>query len=129
VSDVARRAGLDFNGAKQAAEATVTVLARALAEPERQRLLAAVPTDLYDDYAVNLPDRLEDLAGFIGEVARIAHGTPEQARIRAQAVLGALGERAPELVGSLDLPPSIEALVQRLRSAAGWSTRPATRPR
>jgi uncharacterized protein (DUF2267 family) len=119
VSDVARRTGLDFDGAKQAAEATVTVLARALAEPERQRLLAAVPAELRDDYAVEPPDRLEDLAGFIGEVARIAHGTPEQARIRAEAVLGALGERAPDLVGSLDLPPSIEALVQAPPAGGG----------
>ncbi len=112
VSDVARRTGLDFDAAKQAAEATVTVLARALGEPDRQRLLAAVPAELHDDYPVELPDRREDLASFVGEVARIAHGTPEQARYRAQAVLTALGERAPDLVASLHLPPDIWGLVE-----------------
>jgi hypothetical protein len=111
VQDVARRTGLGFEDAKRAAEAGVTVLARALEEPDRQRLLDAVPAELYDDYAVELPDHLEDLTTFIGEVARIAHGTPEQARYRAQAVLSALGERAPDLVASLDLPPDIRDLI------------------
>jgi hypothetical protein len=112
VSDVARRTGLSFDDAKQAAEATVTVLARALGEPDRQRLLDAVPTELHDDYAVELPDRREDLRSFVGEVARIARGTPEEARYRAQAVLTALGERAPDLVASLHLPPDVWGLVE-----------------
>jgi uncharacterized protein (DUF2267 family) len=114
VSDVARRTGLGTEDAKRAAEATVTVLVSVLGAPDRRRLLDAVPAELHDDPAAEVLDRPEDLARFLGEVARIAHGSAEQARYRAQAVLSALAERDPELVGSLDLPDGIGALVEPL---------------
>jgi uncharacterized protein (DUF2267 family) len=112
VSEVGRRTGLDFDRARRAAEASVTVLARALPDPDRRRLLNAVPAELHENFAVEVPYHPDDMARFLGEVARIAHATPEQARLQAQAVLGALVVHDGELIGSLDLPPDLRDLVE-----------------
>ena len=92
VDDVRRRAGVDFSTAKVGAEATVLVLAFALDEAERQRLLAAVPAKLHDVLPVDGIERHQDLAGFLAEVGRISGRTPEQARYQAEATVAALAD-------------------------------------
>jgi len=111
VAEVSHRARLKFDEARPAAEATITVLARCLNEADRQRLLAATPTELHDDDRVDVPLPAADLAGFVGEIAAMSGRTPEQARYQAQAVLSALADRAPELVASLDVPPYLRDLL------------------
>ncbi|MFG2102772.1 DUF2267 domain-containing protein [Micromonospora echinaurantiaca] len=111
VEDVARRTGADFRTAKVGAEATVLVLARALDEAERQRLLTAVPPKLHDVVPVDGVRRPQDLSGFLAEVGRISGNTPEQARYQAEATLAALGDQDGELVASLHVPESLRDLL------------------
>src|SRR5690606_523654 len=111
VAEVSHRARLDFDTARPAAEAAITVLARCLNDADRQRLLDATPTELHDDDRVDVPLPGPDLASFVREVAAMSGRTPEQARYQAQAVLSALADRAPELVASLDVPPYLRDLL------------------
>jgi uncharacterized protein (DUF2267 family)/pterin-4a-carbinolamine dehydratase len=111
VDDVRQRTGVDFDQARDAAEATVLTLARALDPAGRERLLDAVPTELRDDPEMAVGNRRHDLAGFLDEVARLTNRTPEQARYQAQATLGALAAQDPDLVGSLGLPPELGDLL------------------
>jgi pterin-4a-carbinolamine dehydratase len=111
ITDVGRRAGVDFDQARSAAEATVLALAQALDEAGRERLLAAVPNELHNGSSGTVARR-RDLAGFLEEVARISRRTPEQARYQAQATLSALVERDRELVESLDLPTDLRDLLE-----------------
>jgi uncharacterized protein (DUF2267 family) len=120
VSEVGRRTGLDFDHACQAAEATVTVLARALADADRQRLLRAVPAELHDDYAVDVPSpQPRTLDQFIAQVSRIAHRPADQTRYEAQAVLSTLAQQDHDLIESLDLPPAVRDLVAPLPTGGG----------
>ncbi|AVT28532.1 MULTISPECIES: DUF2267 domain-containing protein [unclassified Plantactinospora] len=111
VSDIGRRAGVDFEQARAAAGATVAALARALDTADRQRLLDAVPNQLHDDGAMAAGDRRRDLAGFLDEVARSTHRSPEQARYQAQATLSALAAQDGGLIDSLHLPPELRELL------------------
>jgi uncharacterized protein (DUF2267 family)/pterin-4a-carbinolamine dehydratase len=111
VGEVGRRIGITFEQAKSAAEATVTVLARSLNADDRQRFLGQVPGELHGSYAVNVPYPPRGLAGFIEEVGRISHQTPEMARYQAQAVISVLREQDGGLVESLYLPPDLRDLV------------------
>jgi pterin-4a-carbinolamine dehydratase/uncharacterized protein (DUF2267 family) len=111
VGEVGRRVGITFEQAKSAAEATVTVLARSLNADDRQRFLGNVPAELHSSYAVNVPYPPRGLAGFIEEVGRISHQTPEMARYQAQAVISVLREQDGGLVESLYLPPDLRDLV------------------
>lgn len=111
VSDVGRRAGVDFEQARAAAGATVTVLAQALHSEDRRRLLDAVPGQLCDERSLASAARRRDLAGFLDEVARLTHRSPEQARYQAQATLSALAERDRGLIESLDLPGDLRELL------------------
>lgn len=119
VADVGRRAGVDFDQARAAAEATVAALAQALDEDDRQRLLDAVPNQLRDERALTFGDRRRDLAGFLNEVARLTRQSPERARYQAQATLSALAERDPELVDSLDLPAELRDLLASPAAGGG----------
>lgn len=110
VSAVGLRTGLDFDSARVAAEATVTALARALDDANRERLLRAVPTELHDDFALVVPEPPRDLSSFLREVSRMADRPPEQARYQAQAVLVALAEQNAPLLEELDLPPAVREL-------------------
>lgn len=112
IEEVRRRTGLDFDQARLATEATVTVLARALDEADRQRLLDEVPNELHDDQAVSARSRPNDLSSFLDEVARIAHRPLEQARYQAQAVFDALADQDVTLIESLHLPPAIKELTE-----------------
>ncbi|MGK5740817.1 DUF2267 domain-containing protein [Micromonospora sp. URMC 103] len=112
VDDVRRRAGVDFRTAKVGAEATVLVLAFALGEAERQRLLEAVPASLHDVVPVDGIQRRQDLPGFLAEVGRISGNTPEQARYQVEATLAALAEADGDLVESLHVPDGLRELLQ-----------------
>lgn len=95
---------LDFTDARLVAEATVTVLARALDPAHRRRLL-------HDDYATNVPCDPGGLIGFLQQVATIVHRTPDQARYLAQAVLSTMSEQDDELMASLRLPEYVRDLL------------------
>ncbi|MEV1288585.1 DUF2267 domain-containing protein [Micromonospora sp. NPDC049679] len=110
VTEVGRRTGLDFNQARRAAEATVMALARALDEMERERFLDGVPRELQNDHGIAATDRPRDLAAFLGEVGRIAHRPPEQARYNSQAVLSVLMEQDPTVIEGLHLPDGVDEL-------------------
>jgi pterin-4a-carbinolamine dehydratase len=113
VAEVGPRVDVDFADARLAAEATVTVLARALGSADRRRLLDAVPAELHDDYATNVPYDPGGLPGFLHQIATIAHRTPDQARYLAQAVLSVMREQDDELMGSLRLPDYVRDLLAR----------------
>ncbi len=111
VDDVGRRAGVDFDTAKVAAEATVLALAWALDQGARERLLQAVPVKLHDVVPVDGIERHRDLPGFVGEVARISGRTPEQARRQAEATLAALADHDGDLVAALHVPDGLRDLL------------------
>jgi pterin-4a-carbinolamine dehydratase/uncharacterized protein (DUF2267 family) len=111
VAAASAQTGLPFDQGRLASEATITVLARALAPGDRERLLARVPTELHDDHPTAQPCQPADLGDFIGQVAELAHRTPEQARHEAQAVLSVLRDQDPSLVDSLTLPPYVVDLL------------------
>ncbi|MBO4208806.1 DUF2267 domain-containing protein [Micromonospora echinofusca] len=119
VGDVGRRAGLDFDQARAAAEATVLALARALDEADQARLLDAVPTELHDDVPLATISRRPDLPGFLSEVARISGRTPEQARYQAEATLAALAEQDPDLVDELEIPADLRGLLGTTEPGGG----------
>ncbi|WBB68945.1 DUF2267 domain-containing protein [Micromonospora sp. WMMD812] len=111
VENVRRRAGVDFRTAKVGAEATVLVLAFALGQAERQRLLSAVPSSLHDVVPVDGIEQRRDLPGFLAEVGRISGNTPEEARYQAEATLAALADADGDLVESLHVPESLRELL------------------
>ncbi|MEU9509952.1 DUF2267 domain-containing protein [Micromonospora sp. NPDC048170] len=112
VDDVVRRTGADFRTAKVGVESTVLVLAWALGEAERQRLLAAVPTSLHDVVPVDGIRPRRDLPGFLAEVGRISGRTPEQARYQAEATVAALADHDGDLVESLHVPDGLHDLLE-----------------
>lgn len=111
VEETGRRAGIGFDQAKQAAEATVIALARALDAVNRERLLAAMPNALHDDYPKVTPHQPRSLVSFLDDVARMTLRSREQARYRAQAALNALADQDGELLESLDIPTDIRDLL------------------
>jgi uncharacterized protein (DUF2267 family)/pterin-4a-carbinolamine dehydratase len=119
VSAVGHRAGLDFDDARLATEATVTVLARALSDADRHHLLDALPAALLDEFAIEVPDHPDDLVRFLDAVSRIAHVPPERARYQAQAVLSTLAEYDGRLIGSLALPADLRTLTEALPVGGG----------
>ncbi|GIG76168.1 hypothetical protein Pfl04_45720 [Planosporangium flavigriseum] len=111
VNEVGRRTDLDFDHARLAAEATTTVLARALKEKDRRDFLDGVPDELHDDYAINVPYAPLDLNGFLIQVGTIVHRERDQARYQAQAVLSTMCEQDRALIESLDLPDYLDELL------------------
>ncbi|MFG1778017.1 DUF2267 domain-containing protein [Micromonospora sp. NPDC049048] len=112
VDDVVRRTGADFRSAKVGVESTVLVLAFALDEAERRRLLAAVPAKLHDVVPVDGIRRHRELPGFLAEVGRISGRTPEQARYQAEATVAALADHDGDLIESLHVPDGLRDLLQ-----------------
>ncbi|MFC7549897.1 DUF2267 domain-containing protein [Plantactinospora sp. GCM10030261] len=111
VDEISRRTGVEFTDARSVAEATVAVLARALAEGDRERLLDALPAELSEDIRIETVDRQRDVAGFVAEVARLSRRTTERARYQAQATLTALADAHAGLLDSIDLPVALRELV------------------
>lgn len=118
IDEVSQRTGVDFTQARAGTSATVAVLAKALDEGGRERLLDAVPRQLHDGL-LTVVDRRTDLAGFLDEVARVSGQTPEQARYQAQATLNALAARDPRLMASLELPGGLAELLTPLSVGGG----------
>ncbi|WP_326564099.1 DUF2267 domain-containing protein [Micromonospora peucetia] len=112
VDDVVRRTGADFRTAKVGVESTVLVLAWALGEAERRRLLSAVPSKLHDVVPVDGIERHQDLPGFLAEVGRISGRTPEQARYQAEATVAALADHDGDLIESLHVPDGLRDLLE-----------------
>ncbi|MEH1102217.1 DUF2267 domain-containing protein [Micromonospora sp. CPCC 205561] len=119
VDDVVRRTGTDFRTAKVGVESTVLVLAWALDEAERRRLLSAVPTKLHDVLPVDGIRRRRDLPGFLAEVGRISGRTPEQARYQAEATVAALSDHDGDLVESLRMPDGLRDLLDPPAAGGG----------
>jgi pterin-4a-carbinolamine dehydratase len=111
VNEVGRRADLDFDHARLAAEATTTVLARALDKKNRRQFLDGVPAELHDDYAINVPYDPENLDGFLNQVGTIVHRERDQARYQAQTVLSTMAEQDRDLIESLELPDYVHDLL------------------
>ncbi|GII25477.1 DUF2267 domain-containing protein [Planosporangium mesophilum] len=128
VSQVGRRADLDFDHARLAAEATTTVLARALDDKDRQRFLDGVPDELHDDFAINVPYAPLDLNGFLIQVGTMVHRERDQARYQAQAVLSTMNEQDHELIESLDLPDYVHDLLTPPPIGGGLVTGPTEQP-
>ncbi|RJL30323.1 DUF2267 domain-containing protein [Bailinhaonella thermotolerans] len=123
LDSVCRMTGLDSGAARAAAEATITALGRSLGEPERGRLLSEVPNELTNDFPIDGEPQDYDEAGFVRAVSLLGRRPPEQARLRAQAVLSALVEQEPKLVEELRVPPGIRPLFEP-PSAGGGLTGP-----
>jgi uncharacterized protein (DUF2267 family) len=109
VTAIANRTGLNPQEARYAAEATIATLARTVDEPQRRRLLEAVPAAIRE-HADDAPGPAPDADTFVTEVSWLTGTPPEQALYRAQAVLATLAEREPDLVDSLDVPEEIRSL-------------------
>jgi pterin-4a-carbinolamine dehydratase len=119
VDDVVRRTGTDFRTAKVGVESTVLVLAWALGEAERRRLLTAVPAKLHDVVPVDGIERHQDLPGFLAEVGRISGRSPEQARYQAEATVAALADHDGDLIESLHVPDGLRELLEPPSAGGG----------
>ncbi|PZG21756.1 DUF2267 domain-containing protein [Nonomuraea aridisoli] len=109
---IGRMTGLEAGRARAAAEATLTALARSLDEDDRRELVDALPPELTNDFALDRPRNDGTQEGFVRQVALLGRRPPEQARIRAQAVLAALAEQDPGLVARLRIPEQVRGLFE-----------------
>lgn len=110
VESVSRSAGVDSGGARAAAEATVTALARTLDEPERDRFMDALPGEVKGRLPTDGPPHRWSQGEFVRSVSRLADRPPEEARLRAQAVLAALADQDPDLIAGLSVPDDLREL-------------------
>ncbi|WP_223167856.1 DUF2267 domain-containing protein [Nonomuraea sp. SYSU D8015] len=127
LATVSKMTGLDAGSARAAAEATVAALACALPEDDRRHLLEELPAELHDDFPIAGEARHWNETEFIREVSVLGRRPPEQARVRAQAVLVAIADQDPELIDELHLSDDLRALVAPpgLRGATGPGGGPA----
>jgi pterin-4a-carbinolamine dehydratase len=128
VTEVSRRADLDFDHARLAAEATTTVVARALDKKNRRAFLDGVPAELHDDYAINVPYNPGDLNGFLNQVGRIVHRERDQARYQAQTVLSTMDEHDHDLIESVELPEYLHELLVPPPTGGGLVAGPTEQP-
>jgi pterin-4a-carbinolamine dehydratase len=119
VTSAATQVGVDFGTAREAGRATVSVLARMLDESDRRRLLDAVPAELTEGQDVSTPIPRRDAVGFVREVGELLRCPPEQCRMRAQAVFGAITAQDREILGALHLPDSLAELTRPPRPGGG----------
>jgi pterin-4a-carbinolamine dehydratase len=119
VTSAAEQAGVDFDTAREAGRATVSVLARMLDEADRRRLLDVVPAELTEGQDVSTPIPRRDAIGFVREVGGLLRCPPEQCRMRAQAVLGAIAAQDRDVLGALHLPDGLAELTRPPRPGGG----------
>ncbi|MEV4708765.1 4a-hydroxytetrahydrobiopterin dehydratase [Actinoplanes sp. NPDC049316] len=119
MTSAAAQIRVDFDTARQAGRATVSVLARMVDEADRERLLDAVPAELTEGQDLSAPVGRRDAIGFITEVAGLLHCPPEQGRMRAQAFLGAIAAQDRDVLDTLHLPDEVAELVQRPQPGGG----------
>ncbi|GAA2862893.1 DUF2267 domain-containing protein [Nonomuraea rubra] len=116
---IGRMTGLAAGPARAAAEATLTTLARTLDEADRRELIDALPPELTDDFPMDRPGNDGTEEGFVRQAALLGRRPPEQARIRAQAVLAAVAEQDPALVARLHIPEQVRGLFEPPGSGGG----------
>ena len=110
IEAVSRSVDIDHLTARRATQATLVTLAETLDDNGRQRLAAAIPP-LFRQYLPRRTGQRDwDLPALVQEMAQRGNQPPEQARVRAQAVLAALAERDPDLPSGLPLPDDIRGL-------------------
>jgi uncharacterized protein (DUF2267 family) len=110
IEAISRSVGIDHQSARRVTQATLATLAETLDDTGRQRLAAAIPP-LFRQYLPRRTGRRDwDLAALVLAMAQRGNQPPEQARVRAQAVLATLAEREPDLPSRLPLPDDIRAL-------------------
>jgi pterin-4a-carbinolamine dehydratase len=119
VASAADQAGLDFDTAREAGRATVSVLARMLDEADRRRLLDMLPADLSEPQDVGTSIPSNDPIEFVREVSGLLRCAPEQARMRAQAVLSAIDAQADGVLDTLHLPEELAELTRPPRPGGG----------
>ncbi|MGP4029405.1 DUF2267 domain-containing protein [Actinomadura sp. 3N407] len=110
VEFVSRHAGVDTGGARAAAEATVAALANTLDEPERDRFMDALPGEVKGPLPADGPSRRSSQGEFVRAVSQLADRPPEEARLRAHAVLAALADQDPGLIADLNVPDDLRDL-------------------
>ncbi|TDD68911.1 DUF2267 domain-containing protein [Jiangella aurantiaca] len=111
VTTVARTLDLDTTEAERAAESTLAVLALVLDGDARRHLDDSLPGDLRSGIAPDEPPRPWDDVIFTRAVATVTGSSPEEARLRVQAVLTALAQQDRELVESLGVPEAVRPLL------------------
>ncbi|MET0417634.1 MAG: DUF2267 domain-containing protein [Actinoplanes sp.] len=119
VTSAAEQIGVDFDTAREAGRAAVSVLARMLDEADRRRLLDAVPAELTEGQDLSTPMRRSDAIGFVREVSGLLRCPPEQGRMRAQAVLGAIAAQDRDVLGTLHLPEGLAELTRPPQPGGG----------
>ncbi|NUR93448.1 MAG: DUF2267 domain-containing protein [Nonomuraea sp.] len=119
LASIGRMTGLGAGPARAAAEATLTTLARTLDEEDRRELIDALPPELTDDFPMDHPRNDGTEEGFVRQAALLGRRPPEQARLRAQAVLAAVAEQDPELVARLHIPEQVRGLFEPPASGGG----------
>jgi pterin-4a-carbinolamine dehydratase len=119
ITAAAEQAGMDFDTAREAGRATVSVLARMVDETDRRRLLDSVPAELVEGQDVSTPISRKDPIGFAGEVGSLLGCTSEQGRMRAQSVLGAINAQNSSVLEALDLPAALAELIRPPQPGGG----------
>jgi pterin-4a-carbinolamine dehydratase len=119
VASAADQAGLDFDTAREAGRATVSVLARMLDEDDRQRLLDTLPAEFSQGHDTGTPIPRHDSIGFVHEVGALLGCAPEQARMRAQAVLSAIDAQDSDVLHTVHLPDGLADLTLPPRPGGG----------
>jgi len=119
VSSAAKQAGVDFDTAREAGRATISVLARVVEEADRRRLLDMVPAELTEGQDLSSPVSQKDTIGFVREVSGLLLCPPEQSRMRIQAVLGAIAEQNHDVLDALRLPEGLAELTRPPRPGGG----------
>jgi pterin-4a-carbinolamine dehydratase len=119
VEAVAEVTGIDFAAAREASRATWSVLARMLDETDRRRLLDTLPAEFFEAQDVSTPITDPDPIGFVREVSALLRCPPEQARLRAQAVLSAVDTQGRAVLGTLPLPDELTELTEPPRPGGG----------
>jgi pterin-4a-carbinolamine dehydratase len=119
VNSAAKQAVMDFDTAREAGRATVSVLARMLEEADRPRLLDVVPAELTEGQDVSTPLPQKDTIGFVREVSGLLRCPPEQSRMRIQAVLGAIAAQDRDVLDTLRLPDGLAELTRPPRPGGG----------
>ncbi|MFI9595717.1 DUF2267 domain-containing protein [Nonomuraea sp. NPDC052265] len=119
LASIGRMTGLGAGPARAAAEATLTTLARTLDDDDRRELIEALPPELTDDFPMDHPRNDGTEEGFVRQAALLGRRPPEQARLRAQAVLAAVAEQDPELIARLHIPEQVRPLFDPPDSGGG----------
>ncbi|GAA4607324.1 pterin-4a-carbinolamine dehydratase [Actinoplanes octamycinicus] len=119
VTAAAEQVRVDFDTAREAGQATVSVLARLLDDEDRRRLLDVVPAQLTDGQDVSTPLPGRNAISFVEEVSGLLGCPPEQSRMRVQAVLGAITAQDRDVLGSLHLPDELAELARPPQPGGG----------